>query len=90
MAFKQLKTLVEVQEKNLLGSFQNSNLSNGSLTINHNYATKAVDVVVLNPDGTKLLTDGMQIDTSVSNKVVLNFGGALGAGIFGIIIKFYI
>jgi hypothetical protein len=47
-------------------------------------------VVVLNPDGTKLLTDGMQIDTSVSNKVVLNFGGALGAGIFGIIIKFYI
>ena len=89
MAFTKIAP-TEVTEKILLAGFDNSDLSNGSLTIKHNYVTKAVDLTVLNPDGTKMLTDGMKIDTTVANKVVLNFGGALPSGVHGIIIKFYI
>jgi hypothetical protein len=90
MSFSTIKTPVEVTEKILLGSFTNSDLVGGSLTITHTYVTKAVDVTVLNPDGTKMVTDGLTIDTSKYNKVVLNLFGDLQTGTFGLIIRFLI
>jgi hypothetical protein len=90
MAFNILKSPVEVTERIMLMTFQNSDLTTGTLTINHKFVTKVVTVEILDPNGSPMPTTGLIVDTTVYNKLTLNFGGNLPAGVHLCILKFYI
>lgn len=59
------------------GTFTNSDLSSGVLTIDHSLKTSNVVVVVRDPDGTDDIVNSTVVDTDT---VTVDFGGSIASG----------
>ena len=90
MAFNTVIEAKEVKSKVFVKTFTKNDLINNSLTITHSLITKVKEVTLYDPSGNLIISDGIVIDTTIYDKIVLNFNFDLETGNYLCLLKFYI
>ena len=90
MAFNTVIEAKEVKSKVFVKTFTKNDLINNSLTITHSLITKVKEVTLYDPSGNLIISDGIVIDTTRYDKIVLNFNFDLETGNYLCLLKFYI